>query len=75
MTTHTIYTTVAEAIAANEAKALAEGCDPNTTSEWWVRYNHPSDGRAALADDLGTITEAELITEGFISDPEATPDI
>lgn len=56
---YTIYDTVAEAIAANAAEALARNCDSSHTTEWFLRVNHPTNGQAAL-QNFGPVTTEQF---------------
>lgn len=66
---YSIYGTVEEAISVNTAEAESRGCDIQTTKEWFVRINHPTDGRSALADGVGPVSKEQMIAEGFIQPP------
>ena len=68
--TATIYPTRSEAIAVNAAKAEREGCDMVHTTEWWRRINHPTDGRSALIDNMGTTTRQELVEDGWFPEEQ-----
>ncbi len=67
---YTIYATRALAIAANATEAEARGCNMASTIEWWPRINHPTDGRAALQDGIGPVTQEQLEADGFFPSME-----
>lgn len=60
----TIYATVAEAVAFNQSEAKKRGCS-GVTSEWYTRWDHPTDGRSALMDGTGSVTIDELEAQGW----------
>lgn len=66
---YTIYPNRLEALIANAREASIRGCNMTTTKEWFSRINHPTDGRAALADGIGPVTREQMIAEGFIQQP------
>lgn len=61
---YSIYPTLEMAVSINTAEALARGCDPNSTTEWWPRFDHPTDGRSALQDG-GVVSHEQLLLEGW----------
>lgn len=67
---YTIYPNKLAAQQANMMAASAAGHDLVTTVFLWECIVHPVDGRAALADGAGTTTQEDMITEGFLPEPE-----
>lgn len=67
---YTIYQTRLAALIENAAEADRRGCNLTSTTEWFSRINHPTDGRAALADGIGPVTREQMIAEGFIQQPQ-----
>lgn len=62
---YTVYPTRLAAVVANAEAAAAVGCDLIGTTEWHQRINHPFDGRSALLDGVGPVTEEQLEADGW----------
>lgn len=64
--TYTVFDTKQQAIAANMAEAQARNCDIESTKEWWLRVDHPLDGRSAL-ENGGPTTKEQLTADGWFN--------
>ena len=64
---YTIYESKSRAIAANAEAAEAAGCTMTTTIELYVRINH-QDGRSALKDGIGPISQEQMELDGWFSE-------